>query len=144
VLAEPTFDQERLEVDRLFIANMPFSFPIAKPLGRTNRQALDRCLRPVRTIPLNFAKGNDKRSLKDRNRLFEIARRSPLECAAVHDVLQVCHAMDKDANCRDKTDRKRIVSMLTPADSKNQRSLRGSNPERVRVPRCGGRVRAQR
>ena len=35
------------------------------------------------------------------------------ECAAIHGVLKVCNAIDDDANCRGKTDLKRIVSMFT-------------------------------
>jgi len=34
-----------------------------------------------------------------------------LECAAIHDVLRVCDAIDDDLNCRGKSDLKRIVSM---------------------------------
>jgi hypothetical protein len=54
-----------------------------------------------------------EKNLKDKNRFFEIARGSALECAAVHDVLWVCDAIDDDLNCRGKSDLKRIVSMLT-------------------------------
>ncbi|XZE46948.1 four helix bundle protein [Pirellulaceae bacterium SH467] len=37
---------------------------------------------------MNIAEGNGKQSLKDKNRPFEIARGSPLECAAIHEILQ--------------------------------------------------------
>ncbi len=57
--------------------------------------------------------GNGKQSLKDKNRLFEIARGSALECASIHDVLCVCDAIDYESNLRGKSDLKRIVSMLT-------------------------------
>ncbi len=52
-------------------------------------------------------------SLKDKHRFFEIARGSALECAAIHDVLRVCDAIEDDSNCHGKRDLKRIVSMLT-------------------------------
>ncbi|XZE46992.1 hypothetical protein SH467x_004011 [Pirellulaceae bacterium SH467] len=35
-----------------------------------------------------IAEVNGKQSLKDKNRLFEIARGSALECAAIHEILQ--------------------------------------------------------
>ena len=112
-MTEPTFDHERLDVYRLSMAYVAFSYQIAKPLSRSNRQARDPWLRAAQPIPLNIAEGNGKQSLKDKNRFFEIARRSALECAAIHDVLRVCDAIDDDSNCRGKTDLKRIVSMLT-------------------------------
>ena len=112
-MTEPTFDHERLDVYRLSIEYVAFSYKIAKSLGGTNRQARDQWLRAAQSIPLNIAEGNGKQSLKDKNRFFEIARGSALECAAIHDVLRVCDAIDDDSNCRGKTDLKRIVSMLT-------------------------------
>ena len=113
VMAEPTFDHERLDVYRVSIEYVAFSYQIAKSLGGSNRQARDQWLRAAQSIPLNIAEGNGKQSLKDKNRFFEIARGSALECAAIHDVLKVCNAIDDDSNCRGKSDLKRIVSMLT-------------------------------
>ena len=112
-MAEPTFDHERLDVYRVSIEYVAFSYQIAKSLGGSNRQARDQWLRAAQSIPLNIAEGNGKQSLKDKNRFFEIARGSALECAAIHDVLKVCNAIDDDSNCRGKSDLKRIVSMLT-------------------------------
>lgn len=112
-MAEPTFDHERLDVYRLSIEYVAFSYQIAKSLAGTNRQARDQWLRAAQSIPLNIAEGNGKQSLKDKNRFFEIARGSALECAAIHDVLRVCDAIDIDSNCRGKSELKRIVSMLT-------------------------------
>jgi len=79
--------------------------------GRIVKLGINGCA--PQSIPLNIAEGNGKQSLKDKNRFFEIARGSALECAAIHDVLRVCDAIDDDSNCRGKTDLKRIVSMLT-------------------------------
>ncbi|MCC6509123.1 MAG: four helix bundle protein [Pirellulaceae bacterium] len=112
-MAEPTFDHERLDVYRLSIDYVAFSFLNAKRLGGINRHARDQWLRAAQSIPLNIAEGNGKQSLKDKNRFFEIARGSALECAAIHDVLRVCDAIDDELNCRGKSDLKRIVSMLT-------------------------------
>ncbi len=89
-MAEATFDHERLDVYRLSIEYVAFSYRIAKTLGGVNRQARDQWLRAAQSIPLNIAEDNGKQSLKDKNRFFEIARGSALECAAIHDVLRVC------------------------------------------------------
>ena len=62
---------------------------------------------------MNIAEGNGKQSLKDKNRFFEIARGSALECVAIHDILLICKAIDSATNLRGKSDLKRIVSMLT-------------------------------
>jgi four helix bundle protein len=84
---EPIFDHERLDVYRLSIGYVAFSYRIAKSLCGMNRPARDQWLRAAQSIPLNIAEGNGKQSLKDKNRFFEIARGSALECASIHDVL---------------------------------------------------------
>ena len=44
---------------------------------------------------------------------FEIACGSALECASIHDVQRDCDAIYDEADCRGKSDLKRIVSLLT-------------------------------
>ena len=112
-MPEPIFDHERLYVYRLSINYVAFSYGLAKTMAGTNRHARDQWLRAAQSIPLNIAEGNGKQSLKDKNRFFEIARGSALECASIHDVLRVCNAIDNESNLREKSDLKRIVSMLT-------------------------------
>ena len=112
-MAEPTFDHERLDVYRLSIEYVASSYSITTTLGGINRQARDQWLRAAQSIPLNIAEGNGKQSLKDKNRYFEIARGSALECAAIHDVLRVCDVISEDSNRLGKSNLKRIVSMLT-------------------------------
>ena len=86
-MTEPIFDHDRLDVYRLSIDYVASSFGIAKDLGGCYRHARDQWLRAAQSIPLNFAEGNGKRSLKDRSRFLDIARRSELECVAIQDVL---------------------------------------------------------
>jgi four helix bundle protein len=112
-MAQPTFDHERLDVYRLSIDYLAFSYQIAKGLTGVNRPARDQWPRAAQSIPLNIAEGNGKQSLKDKNRFFEIARGSALECASIHDVLRACDAIDDDSNGHGKRDLKRIVSMLS-------------------------------
>ena len=112
-MKEPVFDHERLDVYRLSIEYVAFSYDLAKTLAGTNRHARDQWLRAAQSIPLNIAEGNGKQSLKDKSRFFEIARGSALECASIHDVLRVCDAIAADANQLGKSKLKRILSMLT-------------------------------
>jgi len=69
-MLEPTFDHERLDLYRLSIEYVAFSYKIAKSLGGTNRQARDQWLRAAQSIPLNIAEGNGKQSLKDKRSVF--------------------------------------------------------------------------
>ena len=117
---EPTFDHERLDVYRLSIEYVAFSYRIAKALTGIHRPARDQWLRAAQSIPLNIAEGNGKQSLKDKTRFFEIARGSALECASIHDVLRVCDAIDGELNIRGKSELKRIVSMLTRLIQRSQ------------------------
>jgi four helix bundle protein len=112
-MAEPTFDHERLDVYRVSIDYVAFSYGLAKTLAGPTRHARDQWLRAAQSIPLNNAEGNGKQSHKDKNRFFVIARDSTLECASIHDVLRVCDAITDDANQLGKSNLKRIVSMLT-------------------------------
>lgn len=125
-MAEPTFDHELLDAYRVSIEYVAFSFRIAKNLSGVNRQARDQWLRAAQSIPLNIAEGNGKQSLKDKNRFFEIARGSALECAAIHDVLRVCDAIDDEPDRLGKSHLKRIVSMLTRLIQRNETRRRGS------------------
>ena len=112
-MKEPIFDHERLEVYRLAIEYVTSSFRIAKSLTGVDRHARDQWLRAAQSIPLNIAEGNGKQSLKDKNRFFEIARGSALECAAIHDILESTGAIDSETTRIGKTNLKRNVSMLT-------------------------------
>ena len=117
---EPTFDHERLDVYRLSIEYVAFSYGIAKGLSGIQRPARDQWLRAAQSIPLNIAEGNGKQSLKDKTRFFEIARGSALECASIHDVLRVCGAIDDESNRHGKSELKRIVTMLTRLNQRSQ------------------------
>ena len=84
-----------------------------KALSGLHRHARDQWLRAAQSIPLNIAEGNGKRTLKDRNRFFNVARGSALECASIQDVLAVCNGIDRERHGDGKQQLKRVVSMLT-------------------------------
>ena len=98
---------------RLSIEYVASSFSLAKDLNGLHRQARDQWLRAAKSIPLNIAEGNGKRSLKDRNRFLDIARGSALECAAIQDILAATDGIVDESHSQLKQVLKRIVSMLT-------------------------------
>ena len=110
---EPIFDHEKLDVYRLSIDYVGYSYAIATRLAGNNRHARDQWLRAAQSIPLNIVEGNGNPSLKDRSRFFDIARGSAFECAAIHDILSVCNAIAEDENRSGKSQLRRIVAMLT-------------------------------
>jgi len=91
------FDHERLDVYRLAIDYVAFSYRIARSPSGVNRHVRDPWLRAAQSIPLNIAEGNGRQSLKDKNRFFEIARGSALECAAIHDMRLAFAAVDEQS-----------------------------------------------
>jgi four helix bundle protein len=108
-----TFDHEKLDVYRVALECVAWSFDLCKRLSGTNRHARDQLLRSSQSVPQNIAEGNGKRSLADRQRFFEIARGSALESAASLDILAVCGAISIDEADAGKRVLHRIVSMLT-------------------------------
>ncbi len=119
-MSESIFDHEKLDTYRLSIDYVAFSYAIASLLAGNNRHARDQWLRAAQSIPLNIAEGNGKYSLKDRSRFFDIARGSALECAAIHGVLNVCHALAPEDNMTGKSQRRRVVTMLTMLVARNE------------------------
>ncbi len=100
---EPIFDHEEIDVYRRSVVYVAFSYTRANTLWGNNRHARDKWLRAAKSIPQNIAEGNGQHSLKDRRRFFDCARGSALECAAIHDTLTVCHAIDRDDNLTGKS-----------------------------------------
>ena len=61
VMNEPIFDHEKLDVYRLSIDYVAFSYVIATALTGNNRHARDQWLRAAQSIPLNITEGNGSR-----------------------------------------------------------------------------------
>jgi four helix bundle protein len=126
-MSAPVFDHEKLDVYRLSIEYVAAAYGVAKSLTGANRHLRDQWLRAAQSIPLNIAEGNGKQILRDKNRYFEIARGSALECAAIHDLLQAFAAVDEEPNHQDKSQLRRIVSMLTRLIQRTERPGQGSS-----------------
>jgi four helix bundle protein len=107
------FGHEQLDVYRLAIDYVAWSYALAKELKGIDRHARDQLLRAAQSVALNIAEGNGKGTNADRRRFFEIARGSALECAAIQDYLEACHVLAREHNVQGKTMLLRIVSMLT-------------------------------
>jgi four helix bundle protein len=107
------FDHEKLDVYRVSLEFVSWSFDICTRLSGPNRHARDQLLRSSQSIPQNIAEGNGKRSPADRQRFFEIARGSALESAASLDILVTCRAISSTEAAQGKQRLHRVVSMLT-------------------------------
>ena len=108
-----SFGHEKLDVYRIALKYVQFSWNICENLTGKHRHARDQLLRASQSIPLNIAEGNGKATEGDRRRYFEIARGSALECAAVQDVLEVCEMINAEQHHKGKILLDRIVAMLT-------------------------------
>src|SRR6056297_4121867 len=97
------FGHEHLDVYRLSVDDVAWSYALAKELSGVDRHARDQLLRAAQSIPLNVAEGNGKGTNADRRRFFEIVRGSALECAAVQDCLAACQVISGDQNNHGKT-----------------------------------------
>jgi four helix bundle protein len=112
-MTEHFFDHDLLDVYRLSIENVANAFDTSRSLEGLYRLARDPCLRVDKSIPLNIAEGNGKRSLKERARFLDIARGSALECAAIQDVLVVFGGLSRETDHEVKSRLVRGAPMLT-------------------------------
>ena len=107
------FDHEKLDVYRVSIEFVGWSYRLCETLKGADRHVRDQLLRASSSIPLNIAEGNGKLPSADRQRYLRIALGSALECAATLDVLVACGAIDEGTARTGKNFLVRIVSMLT-------------------------------
>ncbi len=107
------FDHEKLDVYRLSIEFVAWSYRLCGGLKGFDRHARDQLLRASQSIPLNIAEGNGKFPSAERGRFLRIALGSALECAATLDLLLACEAIEPETALSGKNILVRIVSMLT-------------------------------
>ena len=106
------FDHERLDVYRVSLQFVAWSYRLSGALRGLDRHARDQLLRASQSIPLNIAEGNGKRPGPDRRRFWHIAYGSTLACAAVLDVLAACNSIAPADAAEGKQILHRIVGML--------------------------------
>ncbi len=106
------FDHEKLDVYRVSVEFVTWSYRLAKSLKGIDRHARDQLLRSSQSMPLNIAEGNGKRPGPDRIRFLQIAYGSALECGAILDVLNACEVICGEEAKTGKTLLHRIVAML--------------------------------
>lgn len=106
------FDHEKLEVYRVSIDTVAAIWRLTENIPSKHRHIKDQLVRASQSIPLNIAEGNGKRAYRDRNRYFEIARGSAMECAAALDVLSCCDGVRDPDVVELKALLVRVVSMF--------------------------------
>jgi four helix bundle protein len=119
------FDHEKLDVYRVSMTFVAWSYRLCKRLKGVDRHARDQLLRSSQSIPLNIAEGNGKPPSADRKRFFRIALGSALECAATIDVLMACEAIYAKTGNDAKRLLFRIVSMLVKMSSASMQVCEG-------------------
>ena len=116
------FDHEQLRVYQFSVQFVAWSEELLASLeGKAS--AKDHLDRAARSIPLNIAESNAKRSLKERRSILEVAIGSGLECAACLDVLMAKARVEGERVETGKRTLHRIVAMLY--------GLRRSNMDQV-------------
>ena len=115
------FDHEKLDVYRVSIHFVTWSYRLCRQFKGAERHARDQLLRASQSVPLNIAEGNGKLPSADRCRYLRIALGSALECAATLDVLRACDAIGTEVAQTGKELLARIVAMLTKMVSHQMR-----------------------
>lgn len=115
-------DHERLDVYRYALALVSDVHRFLAALPRGHSDLADQLRRASTSIVLNTAEGAGEFSKREKSRLFRIARRSAIECAATLDVLETLGAASEDATRPLRSQLVRIVSMLVGLIRRGQRS----------------------
>ncbi len=112
-MTKALFDHEKLDVYQVTLSYIENAFRCSFHLPKQFRHTRDQWIRASQSIALNIAEGNGKRSQRERERFFDIARGSALECCAIQDVLVVSGGLQNSSDEELKTQLKRVVSMLS-------------------------------
>jgi four helix bundle protein len=115
------FDHEKLDVYQVSLEFIVWSESVLSEMNGAQRHLRDQLTRAALSIPLNIAEGCGKRPGADRNRYYETARASALECAACLDVAVASRAASRELAANGKQLLARIAAMLirlAPPDAK--------------------------
>ncbi|MFA7235907.1 MAG: four helix bundle protein [Phycisphaeraceae bacterium] len=106
------FNHEKLDVYKVALEFVGWSGLLIDTMNNTERNTCDHLDLAAVSILLNIAEGNGKRATRDRQRFFEIARGSAMECAACLDVFTTRKRKAMEEVERGKELLVRVVSML--------------------------------
>ncbi len=105
-----TLGHESLDVYQAAILFIAVSTTL--PFPRGTGAITNQLRRAELSIPLNIAEGYARRTAKERNRFYEIARGSAHECAAILDASVAAGVLDEETIRGGKNLLHRLVSML--------------------------------
>ena len=107
------FDFERLEVYRKALDFIDRIFEVYKELSRDYKISIgSNLVRAALSIANNFAEGNDKISMRERNRYFCISSDSTRECVSVLNVLERQKLVGGERHLKLRQDSREITSMI--------------------------------
>ena len=117
------FGHERFEAYQLSIRFLKIALPLVENMPHGYAMVKDQLKRAALSVSLNIAEGSGKSSKTDKNRYYEIARGSAMECAAMEcaaicDVLELIEHEHYDQALEGKKLLKSIVSILTSVCTK--------------------------
>lgn len=112
-MKEFRFDFENLVVYQKALNFIDKIFRIYKGLANEYKFSLgNNLVRAALSVANNIAEGNDKRSIKERNRYMAISSDSARECVSVINVLNRQNLVDREAYLNLRNDAREITSML--------------------------------
>ncbi len=107
------FDFEKLEVYQKSLNFIDKMFDIYKNLSQDFKIAIgSNLVRAALSVANNLAEGNDKESLRERNRYFGISSDSARECVSVLNVLKNQSLIDSSKYLKLRQDAREITSMI--------------------------------
>jgi len=112
-VVEFEFDFERLKVYQKTLDFIDEVFEVYKKLSQDYKISIgSNWIRAALSVANNIAEGNDKNSIKDRNRFFGISSDSARECVSVLNVLKRQKLIDGKKYLQLRKDAREITSML--------------------------------
>ncbi len=128
------FEHERLDVYRTAREFFPLAMAIVPRQGE--RSLLDQLERAGQSILLNIAEGAGRHSRADKQRFYEIAKGSAMECASIIDILQIKGLGSPENHAKVRALNIRVVQMLSRMCGARGRTRLGER-KRARQPGDG-------
>jgi four helix bundle protein len=107
------FIHEKFKAYQSAIAFLAIAETIVSRISAGHRPLVDQLRRAALSVPLNIAEGTGKRTRRDRDRYYWIARGSAMECAALLDALAVMNLAESEVIAEGKRLLNAVVGILT-------------------------------